>query len=533
MALIKCPECSKEISDTVKKCPNCGYKLKLQREGKKRFSILNKFKWWKILIIVLIIAVVAIGGAALYFYLNSPVRKTENYLKEGNIEQAQIIFDDKIKSDNDSITKLEKGLSDIFSSEIEAYAKDVNKYDAYEKTKNFVTTNYKDYDTASYDKQIEEIKTSKASYEEAKNMQSSEKYSYAISKYHKVIEKDSNYADAQKQIEQCKEAHKKLVLNEINKQISSSVPSYAEAESSIKNNDYLAQDKELSTKLTELKVKAKDYQVRSAEGLAKKNDYLKAMQALNAVPLEYSKDSKVVDTKNRIGNSMVKWATNKASTLAKKKKYKKAVEFLAQYKAYDTGNSISKQMSSYKKKIRKAIIAQFKALKSKLTLKYDSVDRDYTVVNKGYDTDYLNISRAINIEAQAIVDKKEKSAVFALIAGFQQDDWIFTEQIKFASGKYRETYIIEYSDRYTQVLDNGGGICEWVFLNDLNYSSLFDSMDKLVPKITTSKKVTMRFSADGSGSRNHTITSSEKSNIKKVYKFCQLLKEYDYLYKYI
>ncbi len=28
MALIKCPECAKEISDTAKKCPHCGYSLK-------------------------------------------------------------------------------------------------------------------------------------------------------------------------------------------------------------------------------------------------------------------------------------------------------------------------------------------------------------------------------------------------------------------------------------------------------------------------------------------------------------------------
>ena len=28
MALIKCPECGKEISDTAKACPNCGYRLK-------------------------------------------------------------------------------------------------------------------------------------------------------------------------------------------------------------------------------------------------------------------------------------------------------------------------------------------------------------------------------------------------------------------------------------------------------------------------------------------------------------------------
>lgn len=34
MALIKCPECNHEVSDTAKNCPNCGYKLWLDiRQG--------------------------------------------------------------------------------------------------------------------------------------------------------------------------------------------------------------------------------------------------------------------------------------------------------------------------------------------------------------------------------------------------------------------------------------------------------------------------------------------------------------------
>lgn len=28
MALIKCPECNKEVSDTAETCPHCGYRLK-------------------------------------------------------------------------------------------------------------------------------------------------------------------------------------------------------------------------------------------------------------------------------------------------------------------------------------------------------------------------------------------------------------------------------------------------------------------------------------------------------------------------
>lgn len=33
MALIKCKECAKEISDSAKQCPHCGFKKKKQTCG--------------------------------------------------------------------------------------------------------------------------------------------------------------------------------------------------------------------------------------------------------------------------------------------------------------------------------------------------------------------------------------------------------------------------------------------------------------------------------------------------------------------
>lgn len=41
MALIKCPECSKEISDMAKSCPVCGFKLKINKQ-KKESTIICK-----------------------------------------------------------------------------------------------------------------------------------------------------------------------------------------------------------------------------------------------------------------------------------------------------------------------------------------------------------------------------------------------------------------------------------------------------------------------------------------------------------
>ena len=36
MALIKCPECGKEISDEAKSCPNCGYRIRKSNVAKHK-----------------------------------------------------------------------------------------------------------------------------------------------------------------------------------------------------------------------------------------------------------------------------------------------------------------------------------------------------------------------------------------------------------------------------------------------------------------------------------------------------------------
>jgi len=49
MALINCPECSGEVSDTAFECPNCGKSL----NKPKRSFIGNVFKWLFILFNIL------------------------------------------------------------------------------------------------------------------------------------------------------------------------------------------------------------------------------------------------------------------------------------------------------------------------------------------------------------------------------------------------------------------------------------------------------------------------------------------------
>lgn len=74
MALINCPECNKEISDTVKTCPGCGYKLKKKKQHK---SFKNK-KQKKIFVIALAIFAVLFLSAGVflgYKYYFVPLEK--------------------------------------------------------------------------------------------------------------------------------------------------------------------------------------------------------------------------------------------------------------------------------------------------------------------------------------------------------------------------------------------------------------------------------------------------------------------------
>ena len=79
MALIKCPECGKEISDTVKTCPNCGYKKSKKEISKKK------------LIIIIILLIVIIGGG-----ITTGVIIHNNNIKQQ--EKAKKDYDDTLYS---------------------------------------------------------------------------------------------------------------------------------------------------------------------------------------------------------------------------------------------------------------------------------------------------------------------------------------------------------------------------------------------------------------------------------------------------
>lgn len=91
MALIKCPECSHEVSDTINRCPYCGFDFERQRKAEKktekkqkRKARLKKAKWFIIgAAIVILMAPVFVG---LYFYFWAPT--TTSWLCKHQYEAA-------------------------------------------------------------------------------------------------------------------------------------------------------------------------------------------------------------------------------------------------------------------------------------------------------------------------------------------------------------------------------------------------------------------------------------------------------------
>ena len=75
MALVNCPECSKEISDKVKTCPHCGYPMVEENNDTQKVEISSvnikmdsskKKKVVKTMISVIVAFLVVMGGALLY-----------------------------------------------------------------------------------------------------------------------------------------------------------------------------------------------------------------------------------------------------------------------------------------------------------------------------------------------------------------------------------------------------------------------------------------------------------------------------------
>lgn len=84
MALIICPECSKEISDQAKVCPHCGYKLPKQKKKKEKKEVSPRQKKKRIAVIVGVLVLLVALGLVYFFF--SP--RTVEWCCYHNVQEA-------------------------------------------------------------------------------------------------------------------------------------------------------------------------------------------------------------------------------------------------------------------------------------------------------------------------------------------------------------------------------------------------------------------------------------------------------------
>lgn len=81
MALIKCPECGKEVSDKATSCPNCGYELSKQNQGEST-TPRSSNKTIAIIIAVVVLAAAAVGCWAIFGSKTEDATKTTETTEE-------------------------------------------------------------------------------------------------------------------------------------------------------------------------------------------------------------------------------------------------------------------------------------------------------------------------------------------------------------------------------------------------------------------------------------------------------------------
>ena len=118
-------------------------------------------------------------------------------------------------------------------------------------------------------------------------------------------------------------------------------------------------------------------------------------------------------------------------------------------------------------------------------------------------------STGLNLE----INKKDEQIVLTLRTSYSSDDWIFVDQIIFASEGKKET--VEIADRKTEV--SGGRIVEWETL------IVDQKLLPLVDAINEGKPVTVRFVGD-QYKVDHKVTEAEANRIQDIYAVLEILK---------
>ncbi len=314
MALIECPECDKQISDTVKKCPHCGYRLKKMEQKKERKPIP---KW------ILAIGISVIGLSVVVGILVYVMRLSAEEQKQVDLLNAKIA--EKISYDisNDSLSKL--------SDYIKEYDSVSAEYDELTWKQKFRVDDYKKIDEKKEEtqKRIEEIEKSEVdaviktidAIGEV-SLDSEKSISEAEDKYIALTDELKKRVTNVGQIETAKEEYYTLCVNDIISTINNigkvtlSNDAYSKIETARKAYDDLPVDyREKVSNYSELITKEKEYdklndqkiKLQNAKTELKRGNLNQANELLKKLPDSFSYNGTKVSTLKKRLKKNSKW----------------------------------------------------------------------------------------------------------------------------------------------------------------------------------------------------------------------------------
>lgn len=242
MAIIKCPECGRDISDKANKCIHCGKSLNKAIVGSDNFTCPEcgaelqegttvckecgcpiesnknsepKKKMKLVLIGACVLAFICICTIFVFMHNSNPVKKYLSLFEKDKMKEAVEVYTNKIMDNSELLETLSSEQNTIMDNIYSQYKENtisyenatgqVKKYAEYEASKI--------YAAVIMDK-IEILSRSRNSYEEAENAYKSGDIPLALLKYDAVDEEDKNYAAAQEKVKNLKESYKAELLKE-------------------------------------------------------------------------------------------------------------------------------------------------------------------------------------------------------------------------------------------------------------------------------------------------------------------------------
>lgn len=209
MGLIICGECGKEMSDSLKKCPHCGFKRKtgMENENKVVGGIKKHFKL--IMCVLVVIVVVGVASGVIIAINNTPIKKIERYLASEDYDSARELYEKEIASDKKKAEVFKNSVISQMQDVKEKYVSGKMTYD--ETQKELTKLNQFDFAKSEFTEIltfINKLESSRSDYKSAEEYVANGDLYNALKKYKSVSDIDSNYSNAQSKIVDLVSQHK-------------------------------------------------------------------------------------------------------------------------------------------------------------------------------------------------------------------------------------------------------------------------------------------------------------------------------------